>query len=148
MEPLQSRASSQPSATTVNLEQRCSRLTVRKMNTEEARDYLSSIINKNLRVTTTDGRLFWGELKCTDPEQNIVLSHTYEYRPPSDRQRAEAMAKVAGDESVTLDMTSRYVGLVVVPGKYVVKIEVEKFSSQLSQEERTMYLQQGQTGVK
>lgn len=55
---------------------------------------------------------------------------------------------MAGDESVTLDMTSRYVGLVVVPGKYVVKIEVEKFASQLSQEERTMYLQQAQTGVK
>ena len=28
-------------------------------------------------------------------------------------------------------MTSRYLGLVVVPGKHIVKIEVEEFASQL-----------------
>lgn len=28
-------------------------------------------------------------------------------------------------------MTSRYLGLVVVPGEYVVKIEVEEFASQM-----------------
>lgn len=37
------------------------------MDTEKAREYLSSILNKNLRVYTSDGRLFWGALKCTDP---------------------------------------------------------------------------------
>lgn len=36
------------------------------MNQEEAREYLSQILNKNLRVYTSDGRLFWGALKCTD----------------------------------------------------------------------------------
>jgi hypothetical protein len=30
-----------------------------------------------------------------------------------------------------LDMTSRFLGLVVVPGEYIVKIEVEEFISQL-----------------
>ena len=34
-------------------------------------------------------------------------------------------------ESVTLDMTSRYLGLVVVPGEYITKIEVEEFTSQM-----------------
>jgi hypothetical protein len=28
-------------------------------------------------------------------------------------------------------MTSRYLGLVVVPGEYIVKIEVEEFASQM-----------------
>lgn len=37
------------------------------MDPEQAREYLSGILNKNLRVYTTDGRLFWGALKCTDP---------------------------------------------------------------------------------
>lgn len=32
---------------------------------------------------------------------------------------------------MTLDMTSRYLGLVVVPGEYVTKIEVEEFASQM-----------------
>ena len=30
-----------------------------------------------------------------------------------------------------LDMTSRYLGLVVVPGEYVSRIEVEEFESQV-----------------
>lgn len=33
----------------------------------EARDYLSSLLNKHLRVTSTDGRIFWGQFKCIDP---------------------------------------------------------------------------------
>ncbi|KAJ4315558.1 hypothetical protein N0V84_008321 [Fusarium piperis] len=100
------------------------------MDSEQAREYLSGILNKNLRVYTTDGRLFWGALKCTDPDKNIVLSHTYEYRQPSSRQRAEAAEK-AGGETVTLDMSSRYLGLVVVPGHHIVKMEVEEFASQM-----------------
>lgn len=50
------------------------------------------------------------------------------------------MAKATANAPVTLDMTSRYLGLVVVPGKHIVKIEVEKFSSQLSQEEKAIYM--------
>ena len=33
---------------------------------QEARDYLSSLLNKYLRVTSTDGRVFWGLFKCID----------------------------------------------------------------------------------
>ncbi|KAH8734914.1 hypothetical protein BGZ61DRAFT_443378 [Ilyonectria robusta] len=100
------------------------------MDKDEAREYLASILNKNLRVLTTDGRLFWGAFKCTDPDKNIVLANTYEYRQPSSKQRAEAAVK-AGDEAVTLDMTSRFLGLVVVPGHHIVKMEVEQFASQM-----------------
>ncbi|RSL64086.1 hypothetical protein CEP54_004851 [Fusarium duplospermum] len=101
-----------------------------EMDSEQAREYLSGILNKNLRVYTTDGRLFWGALKCTDPDRNIVLAHTYEYRQPSSRQRAEA-AEEAGGETIKLDMGSRYLGLVVVPGHHIVKMEVEEFASQM-----------------
>jgi N-alpha-acetyltransferase 38, NatC auxiliary subunit len=38
-----------------------------------------------------------------------------------------------GSEKVALDMTSRYLGLIVVPGEHIVKIEVEEFVSQLKQ---------------
>lgn len=37
------------------------------MDKDEAQEYLQSLLNKNLRVTATDGRLFWGAFKCTDP---------------------------------------------------------------------------------
>ncbi|KAK4673202.1 hypothetical protein QC763_109745 [Podospora pseudopauciseta] len=49
----------------------------------EATDFLQTLLNKNLRVGTTDGRMFWGSFKCTDSDCNLVLQHTYEYRPPS-----------------------------------------------------------------
>jgi N-alpha-acetyltransferase 38, NatC auxiliary subunit len=60
----------------------------------------------------------------------VVLAQTYEYRQPSAQQRAEAAEKTAGG-TVTVDMTSRYLGLVVVPGQHIVKMEVEKFASQM-----------------
>lgn len=33
---------------------------------QQATDFLQSLLNKNLRVTTTDSRMFWGSFKCTD----------------------------------------------------------------------------------
>lgn len=36
------------------------------MDKDVAHEYLSSLLNQNLRVVTTDGRLFWGQFKCTD----------------------------------------------------------------------------------
>lgn len=37
------------------------------MDKDEAHDYLSSLLNQNLRIHTTDGRMFRGTFKCTDP---------------------------------------------------------------------------------
>ena len=67
-----------------------------------------------------------------------MLNHTFEYRHPSSQQVAEKAAEstAAGKEKVALDMTSRALGLVVVPGQYIVKIEVEEFLSQLRAKER------------
>ncbi|KAL6863058.1 hypothetical protein ACO1O0_003302 [Amphichorda felina] len=105
------------------------------MDQDEARQYLATLLNKYMRIFTTDGRMFRGAFKCTDPDTNVVLSQTYEYRQPSARQRADAAVDAAVEKatggSVTLDMTSRYLGLVVVPGHHIVKMEVEQFVSQM-----------------
>lgn len=118
---------------------------------EEAADYLRSLLNKNLRVTTTDSRMFCGQFKCTDPvcpsplrgcgprdlltpatqDSNVILAHTYEYRQPSAQKMAQEAAKASESSKIKLDMTSRYLGLVVVPGQHVTKIEVEEFASQM-----------------
>ncbi|KAI1650040.1 uncharacterized protein F4817DRAFT_329547 [Daldinia loculata] len=102
------------------------------MEPAEAETFLKSLLNKNLRIYTTDGRIFIGNFKCTDTHSNIVLSLTYEYREPSQQKLAEAKASSSapGADKVALDMTSRYLGLVVVPGEHIVKMEVEEFSSQ------------------
>jgi len=127
-----------------------------------AYEFLASLLNKNLRVHTTDERMFRGEFKCTDPvrshsspavfpqkvqnpsialrgshwrtkDRNVVLVHTYEYRQPSPRQLQEQReeAEAAGSTKVVMDMTSRYLGLVIVPGEHITKIEVEEFASQM-----------------
>lgn len=53
------------------------------MDTEKAQEYLKSILNKNLRVYTSDGRLFWGALKCTDPVRldTLQLGRNPDCRP-------------------------------------------------------------------
>ncbi|KAF2969025.1 hypothetical protein GQX73_g4552 [Xylaria multiplex] len=99
----------------------------------EAEAYIKSLINKTLRVHATDGRMFIGTFKCTDTDRNIVLSLTYEYRQPSQQKLAEAAAIAMSENSQTVkaDMASRYLGLIVIPGEHIVKIEVEEFASQI-----------------
>lgn len=37
------------------------------MDKAEGQAFLESLLNKKLRIHTTDERMFWGEFKCTDP---------------------------------------------------------------------------------
>ena len=67
-------------------------------------------------------------------DKNIVLANTYEYRQPSAKKRAEAAAKSTDESVVSVDMTSRYLGLVVIPGEHIVKMQVELFASQMKGE--------------
>jgi len=48
--------------------------------------------------------------------------------------------------TVKLDMTSRFLGLVVVPGRHIVKIEVEEFASQMGSKERRAAAMGGKSG--
>jgi len=96
---------------------------------EEASSYLTSLIDKTLRIHTTDARMFVGCMKCTDNERNIILSLTHEYRHPTStaiRDAAEEHERSGRDGNVKVDMLKRFVGLVVVPGKYITKIELEE----------------------
>lgn len=43
------------------------------MEKEEGRGFLTSLLNKNLRILVTDGRMFLGQFKCTDPVSNPAV---------------------------------------------------------------------------
>lgn len=43
----------------------------------------------------------------------------------------EAYDKAAATGKVKVDLSSRYLGLVVIPGQYITKIELEEFASQV-----------------
>ena len=95
-------------------------------HSDKAAAYLSTLLSRTLHIHTADGRMFVGELKCTDPERNIILSMTYEYRQPSQtdvKLAAERHERAGLDGNVKVDMKKRFVGLVVVPGKYIERIE-------------------------
>ncbi|KAI9865383.1 MAG: hypothetical protein M1813_002272 [Trichoglossum hirsutum] len=96
------------------------------MDNTEAISYLQSLLNRQLRVHTTDTRMFIGQLKCTDKDRNIILAGTHEYRHPPSSAVMAAVEQQAEDGMTRLNMSSRFVGLVVVPGAYITKIEVEE----------------------
>lgn len=94
----------------------------------KAEVFLTTLLNKNLHVHISDGRMFVGQLKCTDDERNVILSMTHEYRQPSQKDVERAAAKHERDGTdgkVKVDMKKRFVGLVVVPGRCIEKVEVE-----------------------
>lgn len=51
------------------------------------------------------------------------------------REAAAAAAAASGGDAsartVAMNMTSRYLGLIVVPGHHIVKMELEQFASQM-----------------
>ncbi|KAF1997019.1 hypothetical protein P154DRAFT_442086 [Amniculicola lignicola CBS 123094] len=97
------------------------------MDNAKATFWLSQFIGKNLRIHASDGRVFGGQLKCTDKDCNIILALTYEYRAPPAAVIEEAV-KATGNPTAPVSWNSRYVGLVVIPGSDVTKIEFEESS--------------------
>ncbi|KAF2448591.1 hypothetical protein P171DRAFT_518088 [Karstenula rhodostoma CBS 690.94] len=95
------------------------------MHNTEATVYLSQFIGRPLRIHTSDGRVFGGQMKCTDKDRNIILALTYEYRAPSAEVIRKAVQE-SGNPSAPVNWNSRYVGLVVIPGAHVKKIEFEE----------------------
>ncbi|MCJ1459195.1 hypothetical protein MMC28_009572 [Mycoblastus sanguinarius] len=115
------------------------------MDSTKASEYLSTLLNKKLRVYTNDSRMFLGDFKCTDnvghaaisarqpidsaQERNIILSQAFEYRQPAPnalKTAAEACSTPSAATTVKVDMTSRFLGLIVVPGQHIIKIELEE----------------------
>ncbi|KAJ4506382.1 hypothetical protein HRR83_003075 [Exophiala dermatitidis] len=97
------------------------------MEEAEATQFLESLLGKTLHVTVSDGRLFTGRFQCTDSDSNIILSNAFEYRMPSKSTEKAAINEVkATGRPIKADMTSRFVGLIVIPGKQIMKMEVEE----------------------
>lgn len=94
----------------------------------EAVLYLDGMLNKTLHIHITDGRMFVGQMKCTDNERNIILAMTHEYRQPSPtdvKLAAERHERAGRSGNVRVDMKKRFVGLIVIPGQWITRMEVE-----------------------
>lgn len=64
----------------------------------------------------------------------MILSTTHEYRCPTERAPAEqASSEMEGPKAacnapldLNTDMSRRFIGLVVIPGQHITKIELDK----------------------
>lgn len=80
---------------------------------EAAKTIASTFAGKMVRVHIPDGRMFSGTFVCVDSDVNVILANTDEIQTsPSN-----------GGE------TSRSVGMVMVPGEHIVKVEVRQDSA-------------------
>ncbi|PLB39075.1 LSM domain-containing protein [Aspergillus candidus] len=108
------------------------------MDANQAVQFLESLIGQTIRVHATDTRIFVGTFKCTDAARNIILGNTFEYRPPTPSAVRDAAASAdtntTSDEqrspNIKVNMTSRFIGLVVVPGRHITHIELEETPQQ------------------
>ncbi|KAF9888316.1 hypothetical protein FE257_008748 [Aspergillus nanangensis] len=110
------------------------------MNENQAVQYLESMIGQTLRIHATDTRIFVGNFKCTDAARNIILGQTYEYRFPTpsavhdaavETEKQESESSRVASPNLKVNMTSRFIGLVVVPGQHITKIELEETPQQI-----------------
>ncbi|KAI0069975.1 hypothetical protein K474DRAFT_1670548 [Panus rudis PR-1116 ss-1] len=76
-----------------------------------ATSYLQKLFRQTIRITITDGRIFLGTFAGTDKHLNLLLVNTDEFRftPPH-----------------YANPNGRFVGLVMIPRRLIVKIEARQ----------------------
>lgn len=87
---------------------------------------LRSWLNKSLRIQMSDGRILIGVFLCTDRDANVILGSCSEYLPEETDD---------GDAACSSKEEPRMLGLVMVPGKHIVSVSVDKnenYSRQIS----------------
>jgi hypothetical protein len=79
------------------------------------------------------GKCFTSNMVCGEggvnvditQDRNIILALAHEYRAPSTESIRKAVEE-SGNPSAMVAWNSRYVGLIVVPGQHITKIEFEE----------------------
>jgi small nuclear ribonucleoprotein (snRNP)-like protein len=80
---------------------------------------LNSLLYSTLQITIKDGRAFIGHFVCTDHDQNIILAQAEELLPKHLLDDPEECPITVGTWG------GREMGLVMIKGKDVVKIEAQ-----------------------
>lgn len=76
---------------------------------------VEALLEKTLRFELADGRIVTGTFLCLDRLKNFIIQDTEERRKVSVLQK---------DGSEVVEDATRSLGLVMVPGKHLVKVEV------------------------
>ncbi|KAF8321657.1 hypothetical protein DL93DRAFT_2051684, partial [Clavulina sp. PMI_390] len=74
---------------------------------------LKSTLGEYYRISIQDGRVFIGAFTCMDKAKNIILTHAEEFY-------LESPGVYSSGQSIR-----RYVGMIMIPWRYVITAEVE-----------------------
>lgn len=114
---------------------------------------LSSLLHKPLRILIDDRRTFIGVFMCTDPQANVILSEAEEFQAPPRTPEEVALRQNRdmyypksqrlphdgpgwgmwmgnGGEEGRGDGVGRVMGLVLIPGDKIVKMELLEASGE------------------
>merc|ERR1712227_313386 len=78
--------------------------------TEEEK-WLYGLLGSEMKILITDQRVLLGQFICTDKERNVILQGASEYM---------------SEEEIDSGTVGRSIGLAMVPGKHIVKMEIRK----------------------
>ena len=101
-----------------------------------AKEYLSSMLNKLMRIKLSDGRILIGVFLCTDRDSNVILGSCSEYvidQENNEKQkdgRDKNINEIDIEIDPTLSIEPRILGLAMVPGKHIVSIHLDEVYSQ------------------
>ncbi|KDN52380.1 hypothetical protein K437DRAFT_254367 [Tilletiaria anomala UBC 951] len=99
-----------------------------KLNEYEIR---TTLLDKTCLVHITDGRAFKGNFVCVDSARNVLLNNATEYKlrsPPGQAHGTNATKGTRPPRSLERQIEEfdrRFVGLVMVPGGHILKLEVQ-----------------------
>jgi N-alpha-acetyltransferase 38, NatC auxiliary subunit len=115
------------------------KVTKRTNSERTAINALRNLLGSTLRISIQDtsNRVFLGTFVCTDKARNIVLANAEEYRIERVAVRrstiTEGEVEEHGEEAEeTFEQKGRYVGMVMIPWRYIIDVEEEDTSSSLA----------------
>ena len=89
----------------------------------EGKAQLQKWLNKNMKIKMTDGRMLVGVFVCTDKDKNVILGSCQEYvNVPDDHVEENKISTETADSNGS---EPRLLGLAMIPGRHIVKIEVD-----------------------
>ena len=99
------------------------------VNSETALAVIDKVIDKMVRVTVTDGRIFLGKLMAVDQTKTVFVQDALELIDKEDEHyiHHDILTCTMLKQSVTDQrLFLKSVGSIVVPGHHVVKIQLDK----------------------
>ena len=82
---------------------------------------LKRLLGKQIRIAISDGRVIEGEFQCMDGQMNFIVNGATEYHGLAPDTVTETL-------QIPATQTSRSLGMVMVPGKAVVKCFIKEES--------------------